>query len=139
MYLLKYVIPMKIEIPSKIEKLTEIESLIDSISDKVNISSDIYANILVGVTEAVKNAIIHSNLLDPTLSVGIEYEVNQKYIRFTVIDCGNGFDYYAIPDPTLPENIEKETGRGLFLMNCLADEVVYNDKGNEVSLKFFTN
>ncbi len=137
--MLKYVIAMKIEIPSKIEKLAEIESLIDSISEKVNINSDIYANILVGVTEAVKNAIIHGNLLDPSLMVTIEYEVSSKFIKFTVIDAGNGFDYYAVPDPTLPENIEKETGRGLFLMNCLADEVVYNDKGNEVSLKFFIN
>lgn len=130
---------MKIEIPSKIEKLAEIESLIDSISDQVNISSDIYANILVGVTEAVKNAIIHGNDIDPSMTVEIEYEINKKFIKFTITDKGNGFDYYAVPDPTVPENIEKEYGRGLFLMNCLSDEVVYNDKGNEVSLKFFIN
>lgn len=130
---------MKIEILSKIEKLTEIERLIDSISETVNISSDIYANILVGVTEAVKNAIIHGNDLDPQKNITIEYSVNQKYITFKITDLGSGFDYYSIPDPTLPENIEKETGRGLFLMNCLADEVVYNDKGNEVNLKFFIN
>jgi serine/threonine-protein kinase RsbW len=130
---------MKIEITSKIEKLTEIESLIDSISEKVNITSDIYANILVGVTEAVKNAIIHGNDLDPSKTIEIEYEINPKYIRFIVTDKGNGFDYYSVPDPTKPENLEKEAGRGLFLMNCLADEVVYNDKGNEVCLKFFIN
>lgn len=130
---------MKIEIPSKIEKLTEIERLIDSISETINISSDIYANILVGVTEAVKNAIIHGNDLDPQKNVTIEYAISQKFITFTITDLGEGFDYYSIPDPTLPENIEKETGRGLFLMNCLSDEVVYNDSGNEVSLKFFIN
>jgi len=130
---------MKIEIPSKIEKLTEIERLIDSISETVNISSDIYANILVGVTEAVKNAIIHGNDLDTQKNVTIEYAISQKFITFKISDLGDGFDYYSIPDPTLPENIEKETGRGLFLMNCLSDEVVYNDTGNEVSLKFFIN
>lgn len=130
---------MKIEIPSKIEKLIEIEKLIDTISDTVNITSDIYANILVGVTEAVKNSIIHGNDLDSSKLVSIEYEVFDKYLLFTIQDQGEGFDYYSIPDPTLPENIEKEAGRGLYLMNCLADEVVYNDKGNEVSLKFFIN
>jgi serine/threonine-protein kinase RsbW len=130
---------MKIEIPSQIENITEIEKLIDSISDKVNISSDIYANILVGVTEAVKNSIVHGNDLDPQKNVYIEYAVNEKYITFSIGDMGTGFDYYSIPDPTLPENIEKETGRGLFLMNCLADEVIYNDAGNEVSLKFYIN
>lgn len=130
---------MIIEIPSKIEKLAEIESLIDSLSEKVNISTDIYANILVGVTEAVKNAIIHGNDLDSSKMVSISFEITPKYIQFVITDQGNGFDYYSIPDPTKPENIEKEAGRGLFLMNCLADEVVYNDKGNEVSLKFYIN
>ncbi|MFO7868195.1 MAG: ATP-binding protein [Bacteroidales bacterium] len=130
---------MKIEIESQIENVTEIEKLIDSISEKINISSDIYANILVCVTEAVKNSIIHGNKLNPEEKVEIEYTLNKKYILFKIADKGNGFDYYAIPDPTLPENIEKETGRGLFLMNCLADEVIYNDKGNEVNLKFYIN
>jgi len=130
---------MKVEIPSKIEKLTEIERIIDSISDSVNVSQDIYANILVGVTEAVKNAVIHGNDLDPQKNVTITYSVEDKFIQFVVTDLGDGFDHYSVPDPTLPENIEKESGRGLFLMNCLADEVVYNDKGNEVSLKFFIN
>ncbi len=130
---------MKIEIPSQIENITEIEKLIDSISEKVNISSDIYANILVGVTEAVKNSIVHGNDLDPQKNVYIEYMINEKHITFTIEDMGNGFDHYSIPDPTLPENIEKETGRGLFLMNCLADEVIYNDAGNQVKLKFYIN
>ncbi len=130
---------MNIEITSKIESLNQIESIIDSISEKVDISCDIYANILVGVTETVKNAIIHGNELDPQKMVSISYDIQEKYIIFTITDCGQGFDYYAVPDPTLPENIEKEIGRGLFLMNCLSDEVVFNDEGNEVSLKFFIN
>ena len=130
---------MKINIPSKIENLTEIERLIDSISESVNISSDIYANILVGVTEAANNAIIHGNDLDSSKQVEISYEVHEKFLIFIITDEGEGFDYFAVQIPTLPENIEKEAGRGLFLMNCLSDEVVYNDKGNEVSLKFFIN
>ena len=130
---------MKIEIPSKIDSLIEIERLIDLISENVNISSDIYANILVGVTEAIKNAMIHGNKLNSEKKVHVEYTINDKYIVFKISDTGNGFDYYSVPDPTLPENIEKESGRGLFLMNCLADEVIFNDTGNEVSLKFFIN
>ena len=130
---------MKIEIPSKIDELAKIEQIIDTILEEVNVSHDIYANILVGVTEAVKNAIIHGNKLDPKQTVTLEYEVSEKFIYFTITDKGTGFDFYEVPDPTKPENIEKETGRGLFLMNCLADEVLFNDTGNEVSLKFFIN
>lgn len=130
---------MKLEIASSLENLIEVEKVIDEISTKLQLDSDVYANILVGVTEAVKNAMIHGNKLIATNNVTIDYENTDKFITFTVGDTGNGFDYFSIPDPTLPENLEKEEGRGIFLMNCLADEVVFNDKGNEVSLKFHFN
>jgi len=54
----------KIKISSKVEELLKIEKLVDEISEKTNINSDIYANILVGVTEAVNNSIVHGNKLD---------------------------------------------------------------------------
>jgi serine/threonine-protein kinase RsbW len=53
-----------------------------------------------------------------------------------ISDNGAGFDYNNLPDPTAPENIEKENGRGVFLMKSLADEVAFNDSGNEVSIYF---
>ncbi len=127
----------KIKISSKVEELLKIEKLVDEISEKTNINSDIYANILVGVTEAVNNSIVHGNKLDKSKFVDIQYSISDKFVQFIITDEGQGFDYHKVPDPTLPENIELEEGRGIFLMNCLADEVIFNDKGNEVSLKFF--
>ena len=41
--------------------------------------------------------------------------------------------------PTLPENLEKESGRGLFLMNTLADEVVFENSGAKVLMRFSNN
>jgi serine/threonine-protein kinase RsbW len=41
-----------------------------------------------------------------------------------------------LPDPTAPENILKENGRGIFLMRSLADEVVFEDYGREVTIYF---
>lgn len=130
---------MKIELESKLEQLATVEKLVDSIAEKVSIEGDVYANILIGVTEAVTNAIVHGNKLDSSKNVTVEYFWNEKSIQFVITDLGDGFNYYSVPDPTLPENIEKEDGRGIFLMNSLADEVIYNDKGNEVSLKFYIN
>jgi len=127
----------KIEIPSSIENLTIVEKLVDELSISINIDADLYANILVSVTEAVKNAILHGNKQDITKNVQISYIYNSHFIQFTIIDEGRGFDHYVVDDPTLPENIEKETGRGIFLMNNLSDQVIFNDKGNEVSLKFY--
>lgn len=130
---------MKFEIPSKIENLAEIEALVDSLTESLNISHDVYANILVSIIEAVKNAIIHGNLLDASQMVTIQHESTPNYMLFTISDNGQGFDYHAVPDPTLPENLEKEAGRGLYLISCLADDVEFNDKGNEIKLKFYIN
>ncbi len=130
---------MKIELESKLEQLATVEKLVDSIAEKVSIEGDVYANILIGVTEAVTNAIVHGNKLDDSKLVTVEYTYSDKNVQFVITDQGAGFNYYSVPDPTLPENIEKEDGRGIFLMNSLADEVIYNDKGTEVSLKFYIN
>jgi serine/threonine-protein kinase RsbW len=51
-------------------------------------------------------------------------------------DEGKGFDYHNLPDPTAPENILKENGRGIFLMKNLSDEIEFNDSGNEVTIYF---
>lgn len=126
-----------IQIASKIENLVIIEKLVNELSEHHKFDSDVYANLLVGVTEAVNNSIVHGNKEDENKFVTISYESTDKFVVFNISDEGKGFNYYAIPDPTLPENIEKEQGRGIFLMSNLADEVVYNDSGNEVSLKFF--
>lgn len=126
-----------ITIASSIENLVLVEKLVNELSEKLKFDSDVYANILVGVTEAVNNSIVHGNKEDVSKNVTLSYETNDKFVIFVVADEGEGFNYYTIPDPTLPENIEKEQGRGIFLMSNLADEVVYNDKGTEVSLKFF--
>jgi serine/threonine-protein kinase RsbW len=127
----------RIEIPSSIENLTIIEKLVDEMAETIKFDSDLYANILVSVTEAVKNSIVHGNHSDISKAVIIEYSYTEYQILFVVTDFGAGFNHYQVADPTLPDNIEKETGRGIFLMNCLADQVIYNDTGNEVSLRFY--
>ena len=127
----------KIEIPSSIENLTIVEKLVDELYEQIKFDSELYANILVCVTEAVKNSIVHGNNESIDKNVTIQYSYTDVQITFEIKDVGEGFNHYKVADPTLPENLEKESGRGIFLMNCLADQVIYNDKGNEVTLKFF--
>jgi serine/threonine-protein kinase RsbW len=55
---------------------------------------------------------------------------------FSVKDGGEGFDYKNLPDPTAPENIEKENGRGIYLMRSLAESVEFDDLGRSVSIYF---
>ena len=126
----------KIRITSKAENIILVEKMIEDICDVFNISEDYYGNILVAITEAVNNAIYHGNKADPTKNIDISFKSTKGQVSFTVKDEGKGFGYDALPDPTNPENLEKENGRGVFLMRNLADKVSFEDNGSPVILDF---
>lgn len=122
--------------PSELENITRVERLIDEISSSHNLSSEVYGKISVAIIEAVNNAILHGNQLDNSKQVKIGYDIDDDAISFMVEDEGKGFDFSNIPDPTLPENLEKTHGRGIFLMNHLADDIEFNENGALVEMKF---
>lgn len=126
----------ELDFASKIENITHVEKLVDDLCSKYDLSSEIYGNMMVAVVEAVNNAILHGNKLDPDKKVLVRFELNDDVLIFTVSDQGEGFDFNEIPDPTLPENIEKPHGRGIFLMKHLVDEMDFHNNGCEVELKF---
>lgn len=114
-----------------------VEEQIDNVCAQIGLDDDLYGNVLIAVTEAVNNAILHGAPNGSDKEVRFEVSLNEKEIRFSVSDDGPGFDYTGLPDPTAPENLEKEFGRGVFLMRSLADEVEYNESGNKVDIVFF--
>ncbi|MCB0430742.1 MAG: ATP-binding protein [Flavobacteriales bacterium] len=126
----------KINFESKPENLTLVENLIDEICKTQDVTEDNYGNILIALTEAVNNAILHGNKCNPTKLVNVNIETSQGAMSVTVEDEGEGFDFNSVPDPTAPENLEKPTGRGIFLMRNLADEVEFSADGRRVELTF---
>lgn len=126
----------RLKIASKSENLALVEKLIDEVCESYNIGEDNYGNILIALTEAVNNAILHGNKGNPEKNVDISFDSGNNWIRFVIKDEGPGFDYSHLPDPTAPENIEKPSGRGIFLMRNLADKVEFFDDGRTVSLNF---
>ncbi|HWZ15835.1 MAG TPA: ATP-binding protein [Mucilaginibacter sp.] len=125
-----------LQLPSKPESLTLVENLIEEIADKYNISEDTFANMMTCLSEAVNNAIVHGNKLDPNKIVIVNADVEEKRTIWTITDEGEGFDYNHLADPTAPENLENLTGRGVFIIKHLADQCIFNAKGNEVELHF---
>jgi serine/threonine-protein kinase RsbW len=121
---------------SDIANISEVENLIDRVVAKCDIHEDVYGNLLIGVTEAVNNAIVHGNHSDVSKEVFVEVLDKNTQICFVVHDKGNGFDFAHLPDPTAPENLEKPSGRGVFLMRNLADEVEFLNGGSSVALTF---
>tara|TARA_B100000963_G_scaffold123890_1_gene108069 strand:- start:647 stop:1063 length:417 start_codon:yes stop_codon:yes gene_type:complete len=126
----------KISLASETKSLLVLEEWINKLCDLYQISVEQYGNVLIAITEAVNNAIIHGNKNIANKRTDIEYNIDNQTITFTVFDEGTGFDFNNLPDPTSPENLEKPQGRGIFLMNHLADEVNFIENGNVVQLKF---
>lgn len=91
-------------------------------------------NFRVGLTEALSNAMLYGNARDPGKRVKVEVTVRMEQVTARVTDEGHGFDPTTIPDPTLPGNLDKPGGRGIFLMKSLMDEVLFNEEGNSVTL-----
>ncbi len=116
--------------------LRVIENAIDEMTGAIGINQDNYGKILVATLEAVNNAIKHGNKDNPQKLVDVEIEYDKDEIRITVTDEGEGFNPAGIPDPTMPENIEELSGRGVFLMTKLSDAIKFNEKGNSVTMSF---
>jgi serine/threonine-protein kinase RsbW len=125
-----------LQLPSKPESITLLENLIEQIADKHNVSEDTFANMMTCLNEIAINAIVHGNKLDESKKVIVNAEVDSKRVVWTITDEGEGFDYDHLPDPTAVENLENLTGRGVYIVKQLADQCVFNAKGNEVELHF---
>ncbi|RCH55052.1 ATP-binding protein [Mucilaginibacter hurinus] len=125
-----------LQLPSKYESINQLENLIEEIADKYNVQEDVFANMMTCLNEALMNAIIHGNKLDENKKVIINAEADTKKLVWTITDEGEGFDYTHLADPTAPENIENLTGRGVFIIKHLADQCIFNARGNEVELHF---
>lgn len=128
-----------IQIPSLIQNVRIIESFIDNAKERFQLDDDLYGNIMIAVTEAVNNAIKHGNSMNEKKNVYLSLQLEKSILRFIIEDEGQGFDYENLPDPTLPENLQKTSGRGIFLMKHLADEVSFKEGGRRVELIFYIN
>lgn len=86
----------------------------------------------VTLAEALSNAILRGNLEDPRKWVWVRAEVSRTAIRLSVRDEGCGCEPGRRTCPTLPADLEDDGGRGLFIINQLADQVEFNDQGNTI-------
>lgn len=127
-----------IKIASDPQNIAQVEVFVDTVCRQFNVVDEAYGNILISLTEAANNAIIHGNKSNKNKSVDIsaDYDSAQRKLTFIVKDCGSGFDYKSLPDPTALENLDRPCGRGVFLMMQLADLVVFSDGGSTVEMQF---
>ena len=111
-----------------------VENFLLKVNKSVKIDDERFGILLVVVTEAVNNAIIHGNKRNVLKHVFIVCSWNGKTLKVKVKDEGGGFDPHSLPSPIHEDNLMRESGRGVFLMRELMEKVTYNKKGNEVTM-----
>jgi serine/threonine-protein kinase RsbW len=92
-------------------------------------------NLRTAVAEALANAIAYGNNHDASKRVRVDITCQREVVRLVVADDGSGFDPSRVPDPTTPSNVQREDGRGLFVLRHLVDRVEFNERGNSVCLE----
>lgn len=117
----------QITISSKIEAIDEAVTRAVTYAKGLGFSEDAIFGIDMAVREAVANAVKHGNGLDENKSVDITLANTPEGIEITVRDYGEGFKVEDVPDPTNPENLLKENGRGILFMQNFVTTVEWRN------------
>jgi serine/threonine-protein kinase RsbW len=122
-----------LKLKSLTSNINSLERFVEEICDEYNINNTYFGNILVSLTEALENAVVHGNKSNPDKKVIVTFESNAKGLVFE----GSGFDFSNIPDATDPVTNPERKGTGIFLIRSLADEVSFRDHGRTIQITFF--
>lgn len=134
-------ISKKVELSSDKSSLKQVEPILMDVKKEFDIKDDVFYNVMIAVTEAVNNAIIHGNKMKPEKKVNFELKTKGRTIIIIIKDEGEGFDPDNIDDCLKPENLMKDGGRGVFLIKELMDDVDFKttEEGTTLTMKFNVN
>lgn len=130
-------VALEVEIPSDVRYIEQVVDVIARQCRQLAYSErQTTLNVPVALTEALSNAILRGNAEEPSRHVQVRADVDHHRLVVEVVDEGTGFDLSGcMEDPTLPENIVREDGRGLYLMARLMDSVErFSNHGNVVRM-----
>ena len=120
--------PVRLDVGSSLDVLDLVQAVSDRVGRAAGLSGDAMHWVDVAVRESVINAITHGNQYDGGKRVHIEFtplkDNGNPGIAIRVRDEGKGFDPDGLADCCSPENLLKESGRGIFLIRSFMDELV---------------
>jgi serine/threonine-protein kinase RsbW len=126
----------EMRLASALSSVEEPEAMAESLALEAGFDEDAASQIAMVTREAVINAIRHGNGFDAAKQVRVGFELSAAALRITVADEGPGLDPETVPDPREPENLLRSSGRGIFLMRAIVDEVHFHQlkPGTEIEL-----
>ncbi len=125
---------IEFELPTAISLMHIVLEYLLKRVEKLGVINPEQSNLFVALDEAFVNAVKHGNRFDTQKLVRITAEVSKQEARFTIEDEGEGFDVANVPDPLDPDNLFKSSGRGVLFIYNIMDEVIYNERGNRLTM-----
>ncbi len=121
---------------STMESVGEVEAAAEKLAAEAGLDEDACFHVTMAAREAALNAVLHGNEYDPAKQITASFENTGKSLIVTIADQGPGLDPDTLPDPRAPENLLRGTGRGIFLIRSLMDEVHFRQlhPGTELTL-----
>jgi serine/threonine-protein kinase RsbW len=127
----------QLRIPATLDELHHVYSWADEHLAQTGIQDPKRFDIMLALSEAVTNAIRHGCHDSQGDFVDIEVTITPNSVNIMVHDCGAGFEPDSLPDPTKGEQLYVPSGRGVFLIKNLADDVQFDfGNGTTVNVKF---
>ncbi len=114
----------------------QVQPFVDDVAQRYHLTPDTQGNMLLTLTEAVTNAMLHGNRGDCSKKVHVALIRHNDALEVRVSDQGEGFNPDSVPDPTSAECLEKCGGRGIFLMRELSDGCCFERNGSTVAMRF---
>ncbi|MDZ7715950.1 MAG: ATP-binding protein [Balneolaceae bacterium] len=124
---------------SEFDEVQKLEGYINELQEWLDFNDNEYSRIMLTLSEAATNAIIHGNKEDPSKKVYINSSADSGTLKISVKDEGAGFNPDEIKNPLKKENLLNEGGRGVYLIEEYADKLSFNKKGNELQMTFKLN
>ena len=124
----------QVEIFSTFAQAKDLEDRVVAAAAACGYHEEIVFGLRLSLEEALVNAIRHGNRFDNTKKIRARYLVTADRADIYLADEGKGFNPKGVPDPTLEQNLDRPTGRGIMLMRAYMSLVEYNEQGNEVHL-----
>jgi serine/threonine-protein kinase RsbW len=126
-----------LSVPSRVEHLDILQDVAERLASLAGLDREQCLDFGLAVREGAINAMKHGHGFEASRPVALTFRFDENELVARIRDTGEGFDPRSIPDPTVPENLLRSSGRGLLLIHSLVDEVSFerHDVGMELVIR----
>jgi len=110
---------------STLDSVNKVEQTAEQLAVKVGFAEDDLHKITMSVREAAVNAVLHGNQFDACKRIFLNAQLCTAGLVISIRDEGNGCHLETVPDPLAPDNLLRDSGRGILLIRACMDEVIW--------------